>query len=286
MVKKFVLVSIGVVIIFVVGFWVVSSWKNRGAVSVGGFLIKTNKIALISEVPGVSFVWKDEIGFNSYLDTLDFWGSKTVKDFSSPAILKADAKRMIIKLVKEVKDPFYVSSDIEGKVWDAIGESVGADGTVKIEEQIIDRYHTPPVNSIVLEMGDYPIVYDKRMKEGKINDIMLTPEIIQGTIEWFNLLHNQTDISIGYFVLDSETGEVNIKTREGWEIKADLLKRIQEQFGDFQFVCKLLGRSLCHQKSKQHNNRYSFKQYTKLQRCRYFCLWINSFYSFCNFYNT
>jgi len=133
MVKKFVLVSIGVVIIFVVGFWVVSSWKNRGAVSVGGFLIKTNKIALISEVPGVSFVWKDEIGFNSYLDTLDFWGSKTVKDFSSPAILKADAKRMIIKLVKEVKDPFYVSSDIEGKVWDAIGESVGADGTVKID---------------------------------------------------------------------------------------------------------------------------------------------------------
>ncbi|MFA4830711.1 MAG: FtsQ-type POTRA domain-containing protein [Patescibacteria group bacterium] len=113
-----------------------------------------------------------------------------------------------------------------------------ADGTIKISEEEIGRYHLPPVKDIISEMGDYPIVYDARAKEGAVNDAMLRPETARGIIEWFNLIDKRTDILIGYILLENELGDALIKTEEGWEMLIKLNWRIEEQFEDLQYVLR------------------------------------------------
>jgi hypothetical protein len=48
-------------------------------------------------------------------------------------------------------------------------------------------------------------------------------------------------VPVSYFVLGSTAGESVIKTREGWEIKADLGESISEQFVNLQYILKEVG---------------------------------------------
>lgn len=136
-VEKKVIVIVGLlavlVIVVIVGFWARTSWENRSAVSVGNFVIKADKVALISDVPGVTISWKNKDGLDGYLESLNFFGKSVVSDMSNPIYNKNNATKMVIALVKDVKEPFYVVRDKDGNIWDAIGESIGADGTVKID---------------------------------------------------------------------------------------------------------------------------------------------------------
>lgn len=112
------------------------------------------------------------------------------------------------------------------------------DGTEEEHEEILERYHTPPVKNIITEMGDYPIVYDMREKEAIINNVMLRSETVQGIIEWFNIINRQSDISVTYFLLENELGDCIIKTRDGWEMRVKLTARVGEQFEDLQYILK------------------------------------------------
>ncbi len=110
---------------------------------------------------------------------------------------------------------------------------------IEIEkEKIIESTHKPPVNRIITEMGDFPIVYDMRGKEVEQNSVVLKKDTVAGIIKWFDLINNRTDIPFGYIVIDNELGDGFIKTREGWEIKAKLNKDVEKQFESLQFILK------------------------------------------------
>lgn len=137
----------------------------------------------------------------------------------------------IVEILRNVGDDEWVETK-------EIVTSTLEDGTEISTENILERRHTPPIKKLILEMGDYPIVYDTRDKEGTINTVMLKEDIVKGIIEWFNLIQIRTDIPFGYIVLEDELGNADIKTGEGWRIKINLLERINDQFEDLQFILK------------------------------------------------
>ena len=111
-------------------------------------------------------------------------------------------------------------------------------GEIISEEKEIDRIHTPSVKNIILEMGDYPIVYDLREKQGSVNDVVLGAGIAEGIIKWFNILDKRTDIPFGYITVENELGDGLIKTREGWILKVKLDMNIEAQFEELQLALK------------------------------------------------
>lgn len=102
--------------------------------------------------------------------------------------------------------------------------------------EIIERKHLPPIESIFEDLGNYPIVFDMREKDVSINSTALSPETVQGIIQWFNLLNKRTNIPFGYIIIENELGDGVIKTREGWELRVKLTKEIDKQFSELQYI--------------------------------------------------
>jgi len=126
----------------------------------------------------------------------------------------------------------------EWKITKEITTTTLADGTIKTEEKIISKTHQPPIKSIILQMGNYPIVYDKRALEGQINTPALQPETAKGIFYWFSIIEKRTNVPIGYFVISDELGNANIKTLEGWEIRVNLKSRVEGQFNELEYLLK------------------------------------------------
>jgi len=98
--------------------------------------------------------------------------------------------------------------------------------------------HTPPTKSLIVEMGDYPVVFDKRQTVNSINNQVLRPETVKGIIDWFNSLKKFTDVPFGYITVSNDLGEGELITGEGWFIKIRLDKQVQEQFAELQYLLK------------------------------------------------
>jgi len=106
------------------------------------------------------------------------------------------------------------------------------------ETKVIERIHRPALNDIIKELGDYPLVYDKRGFTREINTGVLQPKTVQGIITWFNLVNKRTDIPFGYIIIDNELGDAVIKTREGWGILVQLQTDVETQFEELQYLLK------------------------------------------------
>ena len=113
-----------------------------------------------------------------------------------------------------------------------------ADGSIRTGKEVIERIHTPDTKRIVLEFGNYPVLYDLTDKKVEINQSVLKSKIVSGTIEWFNFLNKKNDINFSYVILDNEIGEGIIKTSGGWDIKINLADRIKEQFDELNLLLK------------------------------------------------
>lgn len=111
-------------------------------------------------------------------------------------------------------------------------------GEIETHTEVIERTHTPPVRDIVGEMGDYPIIFDKRAKTAEINTQVLDSITVFGIIDWFNLINKRTDIPFGYMIIENEIGDGTIKTREGWEIRVKLSEDVEKQFTELQYILK------------------------------------------------
>jgi len=111
-----------------------------------------------------------------------------------------------------------------------------ADGTVRSETNVLDRYHKPNVAAVQSGMGDFPILYDTRHKDASVNEKVLENGIAESVVSWFNYLSKQTDIPVLYFELTDARGrEVVIYTTEGWNIKAKL-DHVEKQAEELQLV--------------------------------------------------
>lgn len=105
-----------------------------------------------------------------------------------------------------------------------------ADGTIRSEEHIISETHIPPIRTLTSEMGDYPILYDKRKKAGALNDVVLKEETVGEAIAWFNHLNAHVGAPFRHMEIETELGDAIIYTQEGWYIKVKLNKNREDQF--------------------------------------------------------
>lgn len=110
-----------------------------------------------------------------------------------------------------------------------------ADGTIHEESKVVDRKHSPAIDRVGRELGNYPVVYDLRGLDVDVNVNVLAEPVVQGVIEWFNFFEKQSDIPFGYIVMDGGTGEGVIKTREGWEALVRF-EDVKRQFDELLFV--------------------------------------------------
>lgn len=158
--------------------------------------------------------------------------SVVVEEKISTVIYDNGKQYSYLDLGGRVVEKLRLVSDYEWKEITEIVSSTNELGEEIAEKKIIERNHKPDIKLVVSELGDYPVVYDQREKEGEINEQVLPEELLLGVIEWFNHLTRRTDIPLNYFIVENELGDVIIKTKEGWEIKARLKGNIERQFVD------------------------------------------------------
>lgn len=96
-----------------------------------------------------------------------------------------------------------------------------ADGTVRSEEHVLSRTHTPDTASLVAAVGDYPIVYNQNSTMPEGDAPVLDSAVLEGIVAWFTYLRTETDIPIRYIQLENDFGMGNIITTEGWRIAVD-----------------------------------------------------------------
>ncbi len=122
-----------------------------------------------------------------------------------------------------------------------ITTSTLADGTIRTEEHIISETHVPPVRIVLSEMGDYPIVYDKRQKASALNEVVLKDRTVEETIAWFHFLNKEVGAPFRHMELENELGDAVIFTQEGWYIKVKLDRDKSIQFQALQAVLEERG---------------------------------------------
>lgn len=132
-----------------------------------------------------------------------------------------------------------------------------ATSTVELKQEIVSSKHIIRAERIKKEMGNYPIVYDKRTVEGTVNSSMLQPETVQSVVTWFQFLSSYTDIPFGYIVIDDELGDAVIYTTQGWFIKVRF-SHIEEQFEALKLV---LGKHAARDQLQYIDVRYKGKVY-------------------------
>lgn len=114
--------------------------------------------------------------------------------------------------------------------------TTSAEGVVQAKEEVVSSRHAVRPQVIKKEMGDYPIVYDTRQKDGGVNDAALEPETVQGIVTWYQYVSSYAHVPFGYVVIDNELGDAVIYTEEGWELRVRLREDIDKQFE----ACKLV----------------------------------------------
>lgn len=137
----------------------------------------------------------------------------------------------VVEILRQVGEDEWLIKKENVTSTNELGEEIA-------EEKEIERTHQPPIDKIIKEMGDYPIIYTKiNINDIKINDIVLNQEKIMNVIQWFNLLEKRTDIKFSYFLIEDDFGGGIIKTQDGWNIKVRI-NDIESQFSELNYILK------------------------------------------------
>lgn len=142
-----------------------------------------------------------------------------------------DLNGKIVEILRKV-------GDNEWREISRIATSTQPAGEETPENKITEKIHQPALNAIISELGDYPLVYDKRGLKAAVNDQVLRAPTIQGLIAWFNLINKRTDIPFGYIIIDNELGEAEIITREGWFLLVRIAENQETQFAELQYLLR------------------------------------------------
>lgn len=130
---------------------------------------------------------------------------------------------------------------VDPSEWKVISKSVTSTnekGEEISSEEILSRFHSPDYKSVRLEIGEYPLVYDQRGKKVSKNEQVLEIKTLEGIMDWYQKIKNQTDVPLSYFEFGQELGDIIIKTSEGWIIKAKLNESIEMQFQTLQYILR------------------------------------------------
>lgn len=143
-----------------------------------------------------------------------------------------------INLEGDVIEIFRKVASYEWEEKKEISTSTNEIGEIVKTENIIDRKHEPDVKNLINDIGNYPIIYDKRNQEIEINKNVLSQEQSEKIVTWFGLLKN-TNIKLKYFLIDDySTGQLNIQTLDGWYIKTNIEREVEPQIRELETLLK------------------------------------------------
>ncbi len=137
---------------------------------------------------------------------------------------------VVTEILQQVGDDEWVASD-------TINFVSTNTSTIQSSTSTIQSNHKPRYKDIFSNYGLYPIVYDARLKDVKLNSPMLKKETVAEIISWFENISQKTNITFAYLILQDELGTASIKTGEGWELKVSLVD-IDTQFKTLQYLLK------------------------------------------------
>lgn len=140
-----------------------------------------------------------------------------------------DGNGNTVEIIRQVGEDEWIKKTL-------ITTSTNEKGEIVEEVRVLEAIHTPNTKQIVVEMGDYPILFDKRSQTITLNTPAISKEMAAGIIDWFNLLNKKTDISFGYAVIEDGRGEGEIKTSASWRLKVKLTESIDLQFVELQHL--------------------------------------------------
>lgn len=124
----------------------------------------------------------------------------------------------------------------------------------------IVKKHIPPAASLKKEMGEYPIIYDKRDKNINTGKQLLSPKLVKGITEWYSNLRN-TNINFKYATVATSSKELIIYTNKSWNIKTNPTIRVSNQFKKLNFV---INNKLKQRKPRKYINvKYEDRVYWK-----------------------
>lgn len=118
------------------------------------------------------------------------------------------------------------------------------DGTLALiakeiqEEKEVSRTHVPPTKKLRAEFGLYPVIYDKRMKQGEVNTILLESSYVKSALSWTSFISSYLDSSVSFIFVENIRTDARIKTGEGWDLLVRLDRSPDEQFTELQNVLK------------------------------------------------
>ncbi len=121
----------------------------------------------------------------------------------------------VVELIRAVEN--YEWKDITEKI-----STTTVDGVTTTIDTVVGREHTPDRKKIHEQVGEYPIVYDKREHQTDKGVTVLKPEEAILIIGWYNELKN-TDFGVELFIIENDT-DFYIDTKEGWTIKTRFMR--------------------------------------------------------------
>lgn len=116
--------------------------------------------------------------------------------------------------------------------------STDVGGEVVTSTIIVSRIHKPDVRQLQSQFGAYLVVFDEAEKNEIVNESVLSKINSANILEWTNLLKSRGDVPLNYFVLNSEIGDMTIKTKEGWEIRTQVEQDANEQFENLLLILR------------------------------------------------
>jgi len=142
-----------------------------------------------------------------------------------------DTEGQVVEIIRKIGDDEWKREIEIVTSTNELGEEIS-------EEKIIKENHQPNITQIIEEMGDYPIIYDTRDQKIEIKSKVIDQKIVQGAIDWFNLINKNTDIPFGYITIYNGIGDGVIKTRDGWSLLVKLNGDVKAQFDELQYLLK------------------------------------------------
>jgi cell division septal protein FtsQ len=199
------------------------------------FIFPANNYFLV-DVKEISSILKSKYPIQSIFIEKTFPNLITIRieEKISTVIYDNGKKFSYVDLGGRVVDILRQVSEDEWDIETEIVTTTNDFGDTIDEEREISRTHILQSSEIIQEMGNYPIIYDKRGLEIEMNNKVIQVDTIKSIINWYNFINNYTDMSLRYVTIENELGNATIHTNKNWLLYVSLGRPVETQFEQLQ----------------------------------------------------
>ncbi len=146
----------------------------------------------------------------------------------------------------------YVTVDLSGVVIELLGRvaehdwfeehtittTTLADGTVRVENTVTNRWHVPNISYIRANYGQLPTVYDTTHPKVSHNEKIVDKRIVEHIISWYKHLQGNYQLPIEYFTIEENGRDVTIHVEHNRIILTRVIPQDDKQMVRFDEAVK------------------------------------------------